>query len=86
MKKIFCGIALLICTASFGANPPVDEKVSRVFEESFPHVTNEKWYEYETFYEVLFQTNEVFCRVKYDLEGKLEFAAWGASSGGGSFR
>lgn len=70
MKKILYGIALLLSTASF-ADPPVDEKVSKIFKESFPHVNNAKWYEYETFYEVLFQSNEVACRVKYDLNGKV---------------
>lgn len=71
MKKILFGIVLLVSTASFAANPPVDEKISKIFRETFPHVNNAKWYEYETFYEVLFQSNEVACRVKYDLDGKV---------------
>jgi len=71
MKKIFFGIALLVSTASFASNPPVNEKISKIFKETFPHVNNVKWYEYESFYEVLFQSNEVACRVKYDLNGKV---------------
>lgn len=71
MKKIFYGIVLLISASSFAANPPVDERVSKKFKESFPHVHTEKWYEYESYYEVFFQNNDVACRIKYNLEGKV---------------
>lgn len=71
MKKIAFGIALLISTSSFAANPPVDEKVSKIFMESFPHISNAKWYEYESFYEVLFETNKITSRIKYNLNGHV---------------
>jgi hypothetical protein len=60
----------LISTSSF-ANPPVDEKISSRFKETFPNASNEKWYEYEGFYEVLFQTNDISCRMKYDMQGHI---------------
>ena len=71
MKKIFYGFCLLISTTSFAANPPVDEKISSRFKETFPGASIEKWYEYEGFYEVLFQNNDVSCRMKYDMQGHI---------------
>ena len=71
MKKILFGIALLFTTTAFAANPPVDEKVSKIFNETFPNAENIKWYEFETSYEVLFDSNKVSCRIKYDLKGKV---------------
>lgn len=71
MKKIFYGFCLLLSTSSFAASPPVDEKISSRFKESFPNAANEKWYEYDGFYEVLFQNNDVSCRMKYDMQGHV---------------
>ena len=70
MKKIFIAIALLVGTASF-ATPTVDEQVSKQFRETFPAALEVKWYEYETFYEVVFKNNDILCRVKYDLQGHI---------------
>ena len=71
MKKL---ILLLIVSASFFtafANPPVNEKVLKVFKTVFPSIENAKWYEYETYYEVYFDREDVKCRIKYDLDGKV---------------
>jgi hypothetical protein len=71
MKKIFFALALLVGTASFAANPEVDEQVSKQFKETFPSAQEVKWFEYETFYEVVFKNNDILCRVKYDLKGNI---------------
>ena len=71
MKKIFFALALLVGTASFAANPKVDEQVSKQFKETFPSAAEVKWFEYETFYEVVFKNNDILCRVKYDLKGNI---------------
>jgi hypothetical protein len=71
MKRIFFALALLVSTVSFAANLPVDEQVSKQFKQTFPAAVNVKWYDYETFYEVVFKNNDILCRVKYDLKGKI---------------
>jgi hypothetical protein len=71
MKRVLYGLALLLSTASFAANPPVDEKIITRFAQTFPTAQNAKWQEYENFYEVFFENNEIICRVKYDLQGNI---------------
>ena len=71
MKKIFLGMAIFVSATIFAANPGVDEQVSKLFKETFPTAVNVKWYEYETFYEVLFENNQVICRIRYDLQGNI---------------
>ena len=71
MKKIFFALALLVSTASFATSPEVDEQVSKQFKETFPAAIEVKWYDYETFYEVVFKNNDILCRVKYDLRGNI---------------
>ena len=71
MKKILFALALLINTASFATSPEVDEQVSKQFKETFPTAIEVKWFDYETFYEVVFKNNDILCRVKYDLKGNI---------------
>ena len=71
MKKILFALALLVSTISFAKSPEVDEQVSKQFKETFPAAIEVKWYDYETFYEVVFKNNEILCRVKYDLKGNI---------------
>ena|SRR5215218_2515666 len=71
MKRVFYGLALLLSTTSFAATPTVDEQISKQFKETFPTALNTKWYEYETFYEVVFENNQVLCRIKYDFKGNI---------------
>lgn len=71
MKRIFFGLVLLVATSAFAANPTVDEKISKIFKETFPTATNAKWYEYENYYEVLFTQNDIVCRITYDMKGNI---------------
>jgi hypothetical protein len=71
MKKIFFVIALA-CVSTFAfAAPPVSEKVLKIFKAVFPDVENARWYESETHYEVYFEKQDVKCRIRYDLDGKV---------------
>ena len=71
MKKLI--LLLLVCatTCLAYAKPPVNEKVLKVFKTVFPQIENAKWYEYETYYEVYFDRDDVKCRIKYDLDGRV---------------
>lgn len=71
MKRIFFALALLVSTASFAHNPEVDEQVSKQFKETFPAASDAKWFDYDTFFEVVFKNNDILCRVKYDLKGNI---------------
>src|SRR5215213_3170424 len=71
MKRVLYGLVLLLSTTSFAATPPVDEKITSHFSQTFPAALDAKWYEYETFYEVFFINNQITCRVQYDLRGNI---------------
>jgi hypothetical protein len=72
MKKIF-GLVLFLLIASFAMATPttVNDKVLKAFSQLFPKVANPAWYEYETYYEVYFDNNNVKCRIRYDLDGNI---------------
>lgn len=71
MKKILLTL-IIASAASFSfANPPVSEKVLKVFSAVFPTVQNAKWYEYADYYQVYFENEDVKCRMKYDFNGRV---------------
>ena len=71
MKKILLTL-VIFATVSFAyANTPVSEKVLKIFSNTFPGVENAKWYEYETYYEAYFDKDDIKCRVRFDLDGKV---------------
>jgi hypothetical protein len=71
MKKILLTLVILISVSFAYANPPVSEKVLKIFSNTFPGVENAKWYEYETYYEAYFDKDDIKCRVRFDLDGKV---------------
>jgi len=71
MKKLSFLLIFSFATMFSFANPNVNEKVLKVFKGVFPTVENAKWYEYETYYEVYFDKDDIKCRIKYDLDGKV---------------
>jgi hypothetical protein len=71
MKKILLTL-VIACTASFAfAAPPVSDKVLKLFKDIFPAVQDAKWYEFENYYQVYFDKDDVKCRIKYDFDGKI---------------
>jgi hypothetical protein len=71
MKKVLVTL-LIVCAASVTfAMPPVSEKVLKLFNDAFPAVQNAKWYEFENYYQVYFDTGDMKCRMRYDFDGKL---------------
>lgn len=71
MKKLLLLLIMSGATFFASANPTVNEKVLKVFKTVFPQIENAKWYEYETYYEVYFDRDDIKCRIKYDLDGKI---------------
>ncbi|RYZ28851.1 MAG: hypothetical protein EOO10_08185, partial [Chitinophagaceae bacterium] len=73
MKKILLTLVIMTAVLFSYANTPftVSEKVLKVFSTTFPGVEDAKWYEYETFYEAYFDKDDIKCRVRFDLEGKI---------------
>ena len=70
MKKMFLAIAVFASSFAF-ANPTVDEKIEKSFNESFPKAEKVTWYENDSYYEVLFTNNHVTCRLWYDHDGNV---------------
>jgi hypothetical protein len=71
MKKIIICAVLLLSMASYANTPVIDASVEKIFKESFPTVSDAKWYTYEDHYTVLFTKSEVIFRVNYDMKGKM---------------
>ena len=71
MKKIVVTLVLAVAVSAAFATPPVSEKVLKTFQDAFPAVQNAKWYEFENYYQVYFDTDDVKCRIKYDFDGKV---------------
>ena len=73
MKKILLTLVIMTAVLFTYANTPtpVSEKVLKIFSNTFPGVENAKWYEYETYYEAYFDKDDIKCRVRFDLDGKI---------------
>lgn len=71
MKRIFLLLLAMAAVTFTFATPTVNEKVLQVFNAIYPGVENTKWYEHEDHYEAYFESGDVKCRVKFDLDGKV---------------
>jgi len=71
MKKILLMLSVIAAVSFSYANPPVNEKVLKIFSHVFPQVQNAKWYEYENYYEAYFDKDDIKCRIRFDLDGKV---------------
>ncbi|HEX2534840.1 MAG TPA: hypothetical protein VHK69_13940, partial [Chitinophagaceae bacterium] len=60
-----------LTTAASAASPSVDEKLLKLFKQSFPTAKKVSWYESGSSYEVYFENNEIKYKVKYDAEGQV---------------
>lgn len=70
MKKFFITAAVLF-TLSFAAKADVNEKVLKVFSETFQNAREVKWHEYDQTYQVNFKQDGIATTVLYDHEGKM---------------
>jgi len=77
MKKLFvlAAAAFVFVSSSFATVDPnrddVNEKVLKVFESTFPSVTDLKWKEYQEYYSASFRQNGTLTEVRYDKEGNF---------------
>lgn len=71
MKKIFLTLLLTAFVSASFANGPVNDKVLKSFNKIFPSVENAKWYENENYYEAYFDKDDIKCRVRFDVDGKI---------------
>ena len=71
MKKLLLGIALFASVMTFASELPVDDKVLKVFNESFPNARKVSWNDSGNQYEVYFENGEVKYRMKYDANGQV---------------
>lgn len=73
MKKIFLIAAMLIYgIANANSSPTVDGQVLKNFKSAFPLAEKPTWYENNGLYEVVFENNQVKCRVWYEQDGKVK--------------
>jgi hypothetical protein len=71
MKKLLVILAVLVSGVIYAATPDVDDKVEKSFKDAFPKAEKVTWYENENTYEVLFENDQVKCRMWYDKEGNV---------------
>ena len=77
MKKVIllATSAFLFLSTTFANVDPdredVNEKVLKVFEATFPVVTDVKWKEYTDYYSASFKQNGIQTEVRYDKEGNF---------------
>ncbi len=71
MKKSLAFLCLAILFAGSAAAGITNEKVVKIFKQSFPKAENIKWAEYESFDEVCFEANDIRYRIDYDHDGKI---------------
>jgi len=54
-----------------GTSPEVNQKVLKAFEATFKNPKDVSWHEYENFYEVDFNQDEIKTEVRYDSDGNI---------------
>jgi len=73
MKKTITAIACFLCLSVAYASDPVEvnEKVLKVFNETFADVKNPEWSEVNGEFTVRFVRNEIDTRITYDEEANI---------------
>ncbi|MGI8600483.1 MAG: hypothetical protein ACR2KB_14620 [Chitinophagaceae bacterium] len=73
MKKMLLIAAMTIYSfANANSSPTVDGQVLKNFKSAFPLAEKPTWYEINGLYEVVFENNQVKCRVWYEQDGKVK--------------
>ena len=73
MKTSIVAFAFLLGSVPVFAGKPFDvnEKVLKLFQETFKNPKDVAWHEFEEYYEVNFKDQEVKTTVRYDVEGNV---------------
>jgi hypothetical protein len=73
MKKILLIAAMAIAGITYAnSSPTVDGEVLKNFKSAFPLAEKPTWYENNGLYEVVFENNQVKCKVWYEQNGKVK--------------
>lgn len=70
MKKLLFPIALVFCMVTY-ANPVINEKVLKAFNESFSEAKNVSWYENGKITIARFKCNGIDTQIRYDKNGNV---------------
>lgn len=73
MKTILFAVLLTLAASSMYAYKPpeVNEKVLKLFNETFKNPQDVIWKEYDNIYEVYFRQGDITNRVQYDNDGNI---------------
>lgn len=71
MKKLLVAAVLLISVASYATPPEISEKVLKAFKETFSQAKDVSWDEFDDFYSVTFNNQNIDTRIRYDKEGNV---------------
>lgn len=73
MKTILFAVLLSLTASTLYAHKPpeVNEKVLKLFNETFKNPQEVTWKEYDNIYEVYFKQGDVTNRVQYDNDGNI---------------
>jgi hypothetical protein len=73
MKTIFFAVMFLVTASAIYAHQPpeVNEKVLKLFNETFKNPEQVSWKELDDSYEVYFKQGDITNRVQYDKEGNI---------------
>jgi hypothetical protein len=73
MKKILLIATMAIAGITYAnSSPTVDGEVLKNFKSAFPLAEKPTWYENNGLYEVVFENNQVKCKVWYEQNGKVK--------------
>ena len=73
MKTIFFAVLFCITASAIYAHKPpeVNEKVLKLFNETFKNPQEVTWKEFDNSYEVYFKQGDVSNRIQYDKDGNI---------------
>lgn len=73
MKTILFAVLLSLTASTLYAHKPpeVNEKVLKLFNETFKNPQEVTWKEYDNIYEVYFKQGDITNRVQYDNDGNI---------------
>ena len=73
MKKLIIAAMLFSSLSAFAGPTPVgvSDKILKAFKETFKYARDITWHEYQDYYQVSFQQDEIMLRAQYADDGTL---------------